>query len=502
MKESMGWRIVQSHTAARCATKIHHVLIAIPAGRAITLLPGFAIVTDLRPGQIRRSARHVIQTRGYVVVVMKTGERGKNMDGAKLLDQQDLIAKTAETGEAAFEECVDLLSGLVSCRSLSGHEKECADMLLEYFQRHDIPCFRDSRGSVLAVSMPGASVTDMPSCTGDKREWLCSRLQYARENGLKILAFNAHLDVVSADDVENWSNDPFSAVRLDGRIYWLGTCDMKGALAAMSVAVFASRELDKLFARKSVVLGCFCTEEEAGEGLAFKELCEEFGIRPDMVLLGEPSRMQIARGQRGKLECYIETEGVCAHTSVPETGVSAVYKLAKVLSAIEKLDADERARHGTGSENILKRTTVVATSLQSWPQSKSFVPNRAVTHVTARLAKGENLATLGQKLQADPEWPDAVIRPIIYRGASYTGKPGYWPSEHPAWETEKGHWFFEQVAGAYEELFGERPVDKIWPFSTDGVYSAGMAGIPTLGIGPGLEEMAHKVDEWVSCRTP
>ena len=275
---------------------------------------------------------------------------------------------------------------------------------------------------------------------------------------------------------------------------------MKGALAAMAVAMGSLKNMDSKYQRNTVVLGCFCTEEEVGEGLAFKELCEEFALCPDMVLLGEPSKMQIARGQRGKLECLVETTGVCAHTSVPETGDNAAYKMARVLLAVEKLDEEERRKHGLAIENMLQRTTVVATSLQSWPLSKSFVPDRSQMHLTARLALGESLATLTSKLQADKNWPDARIVPVIYQGLSYTGKESSWESEHPAWETGKDHDFFKILAAAYEAMFAEKPLDKIWPFSTDGVYSAGMAGIPTLGIGPGHEEMAHKIDEWVSER--
>lgn len=421
------------------------------------------------------------------------------MDGLKTIALQDLTEEVAVSCGNSYEHCVELLVRLIACQSLSGQERECAEVLLTFFHNRHVPCYRDSRGSILAISLPGISSADAPADLREGgREWLRNQLNQARERGLKILAFNAHMDVVSADEQDGWTDEPFTATRRDGRIYGRGTCDMKGALAAMAMSMALLKELDRKYERKLVVLGCFCTEEEAGEGLAFKELCEEFALRPDMVLLGEPSKMQIACGQRGKLECLIETSGVCAHTSVPETGENAAYKMARALLAIENLDAEERFKHGLASENILKRTTVVATSLQSWPQSKSFVPNRSMTHVTARLALGETLATLSKKLQADENWPDATIKPVVYQGLSYTGKVSDWASEHPAWETDRGHRFFKTLAAAYDAMFSEIPVDKIWPFSTDGVYSAGMAGIPTLGIGPGHEEMAHKVDEWVA----
>lgn len=400
----------------------------------------------------------------------------------------------------AYEDCITLLGELVSCRSFSGQEKECADRLIHFFQRHNIACFRDRRGSLLAMALPDKDNHGHENLSIEQsRKWVKCKLAEAVERGQKILAYNAHMDVVKADSPEKWVSDPFSIDRREGNIYGRGTCDMKGALAAMSMAIVIQRHLVEKFSAECIVVGCFCTEEEAGEGLAFKELCEDFALRPDMVILGEPSKMQIARGQRGKLECVIETTGRCAHTSVPEEGESAVYKMARVLQAIESLDEAERQRHGTGEESMLKRSTIAATSLQSWPLSKSFVPDRATTYVIARLALNENLASITQKLRSDRCWPaDAIIHPVIYDSPSYTGIISQWNSEHSAWETPENSDFLTILKAAFSEIFAHEPLIKIWPFSTDGVYSAGQEKIPTLGIGPGYEEMAHKENEWVS----
>jgi putative selenium metabolism hydrolase len=415
------------------------------------------------------------------------------------MNGEGLLEKVKDLCDREYENLVGMLGRLIACRSLSGHEEDCARQLAGFLRSADVPCFIDARGSVLAVFLPNnTSRPPADTASGQVRQWLAAELAMARAAGRRVLAYNAHMDVVAADTPEDWKSDPFVADRRDGRIYGRGTCDMKGALAAMAMSIALSRNLADSAASQAVVLGCFCTEEEAGEGLAFRDLCEEFDFRPDFVILGEPSKMQIARGQRGKLECQIETSGVCAHTSVPETGDSAAYKLARAVLAVEAFDEAQRKQYGTGSDKVLQRTTAAVTSIQSWPQSKSFVPNRALAHITARLALGENLASLSAKLAADPNWPEARIIPVVYRGRSYRGRESDWSSEHPAWETPVDSTFFQALEKTASLVFGYRPANKIWPFSTDGVYSAGMAGIPTLGIGPGHEEMAHKVDEWVA----
>lgn len=415
------------------------------------------------------------------------------------MNRDRLADRVRRLCNSEYENCFHLLSSLIACRSLSGQERECARVLTDYFRAVGVPSFVDSRGSVLAVYLPDSSASPQPdSSAGSVRHWLGAEIAEARAAGRKVVAYNAHMDIVPADTPEEWSSDPFVASRRDGRIYGRGSCDMKGALAAMASAIALNQQLADCGATQAMILGCFCTEEEAGEGLAFRDLCEEFDLRPDYVILGEPSKMQIARGQRGKLECLIETSGVCAHTSVPETGDSAAYKLARAALVIEAFDEAQRKQYGTGPENLLQRTTAAVTSIQSWPHSKSFVPDRAQAHVTARLALGENLASLSKKLANDPGWPEARIIPVVYRGRSYKGCQSNWSSEHPAWETPADSHFFQALVEAATLVLGFRPEDKIWPFSTDGVYSAGMACIPTLGIGPGHEEMAHKVDEWVA----
>ncbi|MFZ5952050.1 MAG: M20/M25/M40 family metallo-hydrolase [Candidatus Rifleibacteriota bacterium] len=396
-----------------------------------------------------------------------------------------------------FPECISLLEKLIACQSFSRHEEECARVLCNWLHEHGVPAIIDERGSVLAVSVPpGAAFRRFNGQKQHDKSWFKELFACCRQHQTRIIAFNAHMDVVEAQTPESWQSPPFKATLREGRIYGRGTCDMKGALAAMAMAISLIPQIREE-TQQSLIAGCFCTEEEAGEGLAFKELCEEFDLRPDWVLLGEPSQMQIARGQRGKVEFFIETTGKCAHTSVPEVGDNAAYKIARALRAIENLDEHERQTHGLAPENMLKRNTLVATSVQSWPESRSFVPDRARIHVTARTALHTDLAELSRRLQSMPEWPDARIEAITYRQPSYTGKASDWPSDHPAWETPVDHEFFHTLSSICRDFFEKEIASKIWPFSTDGVYSAGIAGIPTLGLGPGIESCAHIIDEWV-----
>ncbi len=409
--------------------------------------------------------------------------------------------KITQLCKQEFESTIELLSDLIAAESTSRNEKQAADALLGFFAEHKIPALRDERGSVVAVLLPQSIKTNFDYAGFVANPTQADLKEIAgkcKEKAVEILAFNGHIDVVAASNHEEWIFPPFKLSRNAGRLYGRGTCDMKGAVAAIasSMAVINKYAGEQDFT--DVIMGCFCTEEEVGEGLAFKELIEWTGLKPSAVVLGEPSQLDIARGQRGKLEFLVQASGKRAHTSVPEVGENAAYKLAKALLCIEKLNQSEVEKFGLESENVLKRNTIVATSIKSFPEVKSFVPDRAEAHVIVRLSLNDNFSSICEKLRSIAEWPnDVKLVQYTYNSPSYTGKVSNWFSEHSAWETSVDNAFFKKSVEVYQSCFGKAPTVKIWPFSTDGVYSAGMGKIPTIGIGPGKEAMAHQNDEWI-----
>ncbi len=393
-----------------------------------------------------------------------------------------------------------LLEDCLAIPSFSGQEAGVADLLLGFFRRHHLPAVRTPRGSVVAVlAPPGLSPGGLPATLpeGEARERIDNLLAAIRGKKLPLLGFNAHMDIVEPGEGTAWAFPPFAATVQNDRIYGRGTCDMKGALAAMAQALVIAHQTSIEHPLQRAVLACFVTEEEAGEGMAFKEILHDLQWRPDAVVLGEPSEMQIARGQRGKLEFFLRAHGKRAHTSVPEVGENAAYKIARAILAVEALDRGEFRTVGPDPERILERSTLVATSFRTIPFTKSSVPDMAEAHVTVRLAKGETLDSIKQKLFSRGGWPEVDIDPVVYRGKSYTGLEADWPACHPAWEIPRHHPFFVFLRSATRDALGREPSDRIWPFSTDGVYSAGHLGLPTLGIGPGREAVAHLVDEFV-----
>lgn len=409
-----------------------------------------------------------------------------------------LVVAVREAAGNLFPECLTLLGNSIAIESYTGRERPQADLLLAYFDERGVPACRLPRGGVLALAVPAEMMPDLRGI-GDmaRLEMIRKAVERARGAGMPVMAYDGHMDVVEAGDLSAWTVPPFALTRRGGKLYGRGTCDMKGAVAAMSVSLVLSTRLSTSFPLQQTVLGCFVTEEEGAEGLALAEIIRDVGIRPDWVLLGEPSQLEIARGQRGKMQFVMRARGRRAHTSVPEVGENAAYKLARATIEVDTLDREEFTRVGPDPERVLERSTLVVTTLRTEPFTTSSVPEGAVADVTVRLAAGENFDSIASRLTGRPGWPEVEIERIVYRGPSYTGKIADWPSVHLAWETPRAHPCTELLRAAAQSVRGTIPTDKIWPFSTDGVLSAGEEGIPTLGYGPGREDACHIVDEWV-----
>src|SRR3989339_1631930 len=136
-------------------------------------------------------------------------------------------------------------------------------------------------------------------------------------SGRLIVLFDAHLDTVEPGYA--WKYDPYKAREENGFIYGRGACDDKGSLAAMIYGAAQSQAVDvTLYVLASV-------NEEIPTGNGLKEFLEITGIKPDFAVIGEPSSLRVARGNRGRLGIRIDVKGKAGHASSPDSGQNAIY---------------------------------------------------------------------------------------------------------------------------------------------------------------------------------
>ena len=306
-----------------------------------------------------------------------------------------------------------------------------------------------------------------------------------------LLMFNGHMDTVRVSDPEAWSHVPFGAEIEDGVLYGVGACDMKGGLAAMLYGAKLLHDAGVAL-RGDVVVACV-VQEEPCEGLGSRVLIEEEGIRPDWVVLGEPTDLDVSRGQRGRLEIRLVTHGRSAHAAYPDLGENAIYTASRLVFGLELL-AEQLA-----NDDFLGPGNLTVTDISSRASSRNAVPDRCELIIDRRLTLGENERKALSEVQRviAREGVRAEVEVTEYHATSYTGYACHAREFYPAWVMPEDHPLVVSAVRAVREQLKHRPRVRCWDFSTEGVYTVGIAGIPTVGFGPGDPRHAHTTDEHV-----
>ena len=155
-------------------------------------------------------------------------------------------------------------------------------------------------------------------------------------NGSKILAIDGHMDTVDFGNMDNWDFDPLSGEIKDGFVHGRGSVDQEGGPASF---VTSGRILKDLgFDKDWTIYFTGTVMEEDCDGLCWKYLYEEEGIKPDFAISTEPTNLNIYRGHRGRMEIAVSFRGLSSHGSAPERGENAIYMASRAALEIEKLN--------------------------------------------------------------------------------------------------------------------------------------------------------------------
>ncbi len=310
-----------------------------------------------------------------------------------------------------------------------------------------------------------------------------------------VLLYNGHMDTVGVGDPAAWTRDPFGGEIVEGRLYGRGAVDMKGPLAAMVYGAWLFRQRRGRGGKGTLyVVGV--VQEEPREGRAMQALVEENDIHPDAILLGEPSNFQVKRGHRGRLEIRVITRGRACHASNPAAGENALYAAARIIFGIELLAAS------LPSDPVLGPGTIAVTHIETISASRNAIPDRAELVIDRRLTLGETEVKALAEVQSvvQKEGVRAEVFVPEYEVSSYTDYRMRGREYYPTWLISEDHPFLRQVIRGAEKALGTKPSVGVWAFSTDGVFTMGEAGIPTVGFGPGDEALAHTADEHIAVR--
>ncbi|HZV06964.1 MAG TPA: M20 family metallopeptidase [Gemmataceae bacterium] len=374
-----------------------------------------------------------------------------------------------------MHETTRLLRDLVSLpsvnpmgRPLTGpdiYEHRVTAYLEDFFRSLGVPFERQSiapqRDNILAWSDATAGGTGVPRVRA-------------------TVIFEAHQDTVPTD---NMTIEPFAARIENGRLFGRGACDIKGGMAAM-LAAFARLVREKPKGAARIVMACTVDEEFTFVGAQRLVVANLRGRFPSLfgAIVAEPTQLRIVDSHKGAVRWDLTTAGRSCHSSRPEQGVNAIYRMAAVLPHIERYAEELRASR---SDPRLGPPTLSVGRIDGGT-SVNTVPDQCRIEIDRRLLPGEKAPIALEHLQ------DYLRRQVDPSIAFSFSAP--WLSA-PALSAAGSEELVARLGAAIDSVIGTHHVEAV-PYGTDAAPIA-ESGIPAVVFGPGDIARAHTCDEWV-----
>ncbi len=360
-------------------------------------------------------------------------------------------------------ETASLLAKLVSIpsvnpmgRVLEGDqvlEGRLTDFLESWFRERGLDCRRD------------------PVAPG--RDNLLAR--YDAPGSSRLILFDVHQDTVPVDGM---TIPPFDPVVEGGRLHGRGSCDVKGSMAAMMTA-FERLARERPAGSASVLLA-FTVDEEFTHMGASRLAASRHGA--SLAIVAEPTSLDLVDCHKGALRWLIQTKGTACHSSSPDLGANAIYRMAAVIRVLEDYARDLQA----GSVDPVLGPATFSVGRITGGQSVNIVPDLCSIEVDRRLLPGETALD--------------AIGAVRGRLDHALGRPDWIEFEKP-WvhlpplERKEGH-HISALQAAVTQAVGRKPLVRGVPFGTD-AGPLDEAGTPCVVFGPGDIAQAHTKNEWI-----
>ncbi len=299
------------------------------------------------------------------------------------------------------------------------------------------------------------------------------------------IVLSGHTDVVPVER-QPWTSDPFKMIERNGRYYGRGTTDMKGFVAVCLAMVPEIRAANL----KMPIHFAISYDEEVG-CIGVRPMLREIKeapVKPLGCFVGEPTQMQIIIGHKGKHGVRATFRGKSCHSSLAPAGVNAVEYAADLITEVRRR-ATQLAKHGERDEMYDVAHTTLLTSVAQGGTALNIVPDECALEFEAR-GLGANESK--EVTDAIVAWAKAEIEPAMRKSDPGCGIDFQEILEYPALDMKADH----PLVALAKQLSGRNSHSKV-SFGTEASLFVAMAGIPTVVVGPGSIEQAHKPDEFV-----
>jgi succinyl-diaminopimelate desuccinylase len=307
----------------------------------------------------------------------------------------------------------------------------------------------------------------------------------SRQPGPTLL-FDAHMDVVTEGDRGSWQFDPFGGDIENGRILGRGTGDTKGNLAAAIVAVESLLEDGEPFVGR-IVLSFPCDEEGLMIGVKHF-ISHRLAMGIDAAIVCEPEANQVCVAQKGAIRAHLRTFGRMAHGAMPLQGANPIPSMARLLVALEALEADEQSR--TGRDPYLGWPSITPTLVSSPVVGEAqinVIPDQCMAGLDIRTLPEQEHTKLVARIQA------LLAPPALASGVRASLEI---LEDRPSTNTDRALPIVRAVCEAVTATTGQQPVFNGVPGATDGTFLH-LAGVPIVTIGAGDRDLPHQANEYV-----
>ncbi len=409
--------------------------------------------------------------------------------------ERSLVEKINIAAEELYPEMVKFAQKLVRTPSISGTEKNLADLDIEEMKKLGYDeVFRDEQGNVVGIVKGTLS-------------------------GPTIM-YNSHMDHVSPGDSANWQGyDPYggeidvceadnqekTVKELVECIHGRAASDVK---CGEAVQIYAGGLIAKLKAQGIPIKGTFMftgvVQEEPAEMVGMKYLIDktfaEKGLSYDAMVSSEATSLKIYCGHRGRVELLVTVYGRTSHGSAPWLGINAIYK---AIPLIEKLK--DELYPSLPVDPQLGKASVSLNIIECSPGALSIVPDKCMLSIDRRTVPGETVESVIAEVQAiidelaakDPEFR-ADVKVKTATEVSYTGVSCEAVKYMNPWKISTEHPFVKAASDALSAV-GQPVKYGYWDFGTDGSKTCGIDRKPTIGYSPMQEQYAHT--PYDKCRT-
>ncbi len=305
-------------------------------------------------------------------------------------------------------------------------------------------------------------------------------------SGSRVLVYDSHIDTVGIGDPSQWQWDPFEGKVENGILYARGAGDEKQSTPGMIYGLAIARDLGLLDGFTAYYFG---NMEEDCDGIAPNTFVEvDPQVRPDYVVVGEPTEMNVYRGHKGRVELKAVTKGRSIHAASNQLGDNAIYKMLPLIAGVRDLNDQLH------TDPFLGQGRITVSKIECQTPSINAVPDECTIYIDRRLTFGETKEEAIQQVEAliSKEQRDQIrVEELFYDAPSYTGFVFPVDKYYPAWALPEAHPLVQAGLETVKALWGGTPKTGKLNFSTNGTYWAGKANIPTIMFAAGVETTAH-----------